>query len=321
MESDRFDELDRQIAHALFVDGRASFSLIGAVLGASDKTVARRYERMRAEGALRVIAHSHMEMLGQSVWFLRIGCGPGASIPIADALARRPDTTWVTLISGGTEVTCAAQNDTDEKSTALMMTKLPHTPRVESITAQRLLHAFAIEEISFIAKHGPLSADQITALRAGVPAPTGRVPLSSFDHRLRAQLIIDGRMDFERLAKECGSSPSTVRRRVGELRECGVLNFGIELDWRMFGLCTRAGLWLDVEPARLDDIGKELAGHREISSVSATTGATNLIASVVVPDDRALYDYLSGVIGSLAGVTRYESAPVVRILKQRRYAA
>ncbi|MER6922656.1 AsnC family protein, partial [Streptomyces spiralis] len=56
MASGTFDTLDLRILSALEVDGRASFSRIGAVLGVSDQTVARRFRRLCAEGGLRVVA-------------------------------------------------------------------------------------------------------------------------------------------------------------------------------------------------------------------------------------------------------------------------
>ncbi|ADJ50530.1 Lrp/AsnC family transcriptional regulator [Amycolatopsis mediterranei S699] len=37
MESGLLDELDRRLAHALQLDGRASFSTIASVLGVSDQ--------------------------------------------------------------------------------------------------------------------------------------------------------------------------------------------------------------------------------------------------------------------------------------------
>src|ERR1700722_16375393 len=48
------DALDLQLVYALQLDGRASFSLIGEVLGVSDQTIARRYHRLRSAGLLRV---------------------------------------------------------------------------------------------------------------------------------------------------------------------------------------------------------------------------------------------------------------------------
>ncbi|HEV2635121.1 MAG TPA: AsnC family transcriptional regulator [Actinocrinis sp.] len=48
------DLLDVQLLHALQIDGRAALILIAEVLGVSDQTVARRYQRLRAAGLLRV---------------------------------------------------------------------------------------------------------------------------------------------------------------------------------------------------------------------------------------------------------------------------
>ncbi|MYR89980.1 AsnC family transcriptional regulator, partial [Streptomyces sp. SID685] len=47
MESN-YDELDRRLVHALQIDGRAPFSTIAEALGVSDRTVARRYARLRS---------------------------------------------------------------------------------------------------------------------------------------------------------------------------------------------------------------------------------------------------------------------------------
>ena len=49
------DDLDRQLAQCLGVDGRASFSQLAVVLGVSDQTVARRYRRLRSAGVMRVV--------------------------------------------------------------------------------------------------------------------------------------------------------------------------------------------------------------------------------------------------------------------------
>src|SRR5271167_3867805 len=93
VESIIVDDLDRQLAQCLGIDGRASFSAIAEVLGVSDQTVARRYRRLR------------------SAWVLRLRCVPGSGEAIAEALARREDTAWVQLLSGDTEVLCSLRGD------------------------------------------------------------------------------------------------------------------------------------------------------------------------------------------------------------------
>jgi len=63
-------------------------------------------------------------------------------------------------------------------------------------------------------------------------------------------------------------------------------------------------------------VGEALARHPEIPFVAATTGASNLIASVLCRDDDALYRYLTGRIASLDGVNAVEVAPIIRTAKR-----
>ncbi len=79
---------------------------------------------------------------------------------------------------------------------------------------------------------------------------------------------------------------------------------------------AHAMLWLSVEPARLQEAGNALAGHPEIPFAAATTGPTNLVASAVFRDTRHLYEYLTGELAGLPGVTSVQTAPIIRTLKR-----
>ncbi|MEU8897670.1 AsnC family transcriptional regulator [Nocardia sp. NPDC048505] len=329
MPSDRYDEVDRQLAHALQIDGRVPFSLVADVLGVSDKTIARRYSRLRTLGAIRVIADCSIFTTGQSAWMLRIRCSPASAESVATALARRADSSYIALTSGGADLVGVAQNFEDA-DTADLLGRIRATAGVEAVTAQRLLHGFASEPITFMAKHGPLTAAQVAALRAepdttadGTTLGTegvAPVVLTADDQCLLDALAVDARRDADSLAADTGWSASTVRRRIARLRADRVLRFGLELDWRMFGLNTRAALWLSVSPTRLEAAGAELAAHPEITGASATTGPTNLYASALVADEQALYRYLTGALAAVSGLTQIESAPLLRVVKLSRGA-
>ncbi|MDX3103398.1 hypothetical protein [Nonomuraea angiospora] len=80
-------------------------------------------------------------LLGYTPWTIRVRCTPDAGTAIAEALTRRPDTYWVHLLSGGTEISCFAQSpDT------VLLEKLPRTGRVLAMTAHSLLHGFALPD-------------------------------------------------------------------------------------------------------------------------------------------------------------------------------
>lgn len=163
-DSDRFDRLDLQVLSALEVDARAPFSRIGAVLGVSDQTVARRFRRLSAEAGLRVVAVRDAERLGQDQWMLRLRCAPDSATVIADALAKRRDTAWIGLAVSGTEIVCMTRPRHPGDHDDLLLGKLPRTPSVVEIRAQQLLHRFYGGPHGWLRKFGALDADQIAAL-------------------------------------------------------------------------------------------------------------------------------------------------------------
>ena len=124
------DALDRQIIHILAIEPRASFRTIADVTGISDQTAARRYRKLCEDAGLRVLAVPDGSRLGWTDWFIRLQTTPGGADSIAEALARRPDTRWVHLASGGTEIICTLQARTEEQRDALFLHGLPGSRRV-----------------------------------------------------------------------------------------------------------------------------------------------------------------------------------------------
>ncbi|MFJ6748028.1 MULTISPECIES: Lrp/AsnC family transcriptional regulator [unclassified Streptomyces] len=317
---DAFDVLDHQLIHALQIDGRAPFSRIADVLGVSDQTVARRYTRHRTSGAIKVLGLTDARALGEVEWLVRVQCAPDAAVPVAEAIARRPDTAWVSLMSGGTEIAAVCRAASSEHSDALLLQKLPRTPSVVGVTAHCLLHEFYGGPQSLISKSGALSDAQIARLSPPAPATltapaSSPATLTDADRRLFAELARDGRTPLAELATVTGWSPTTVRRRLAELRADGVLYYDVDYDLRLSGYGVMVALWLSVAPAELAATGAALASHPEVAFACATTGPKNLFASVLCKDVGALYTYLTTRVAALPGVATMESAPRIRHIK------
>lgn len=315
VEVSTLDATDRQIIHILTIEPRASFRTIAAVIGTSDQTAARRYRRLEEAAGLRVLGVPDGSRLGWTDWFLRLQTIPGTADSIAEALAHRPDTRWVHLASGGTEIICTLQARTEEQRDALFLHGLPGSRRIVQISAHSILHNFA---------PGPwreatraLSADQLAKLphRADTEPPA-RDTLLSEDEPLLKELARDGRASCAAIAAAIHWHESTVRRRIDELRQCGLLYFEVDVDNRVLGLNGHAILWLSIEPARLQEAGQALAKHPEIPFAAATTGPTNLVASALFRDAQHLFEYLTGELASLPGMRSVETAPVIRTLKR-----
>jgi len=318
-ESLTLDKLDLQLLSALEIDGRASFSRIAAVLDVSDQTVARRYRRLCAEGGLRVVALRDAHRLGQDQWMLRVRCAPDTALTIADALAKRPDTYWIGLASGGTEVLCLTRPRTRGDYDDLLLAKLPRTPSVVEIRAHQLLHRYYGGVNGWIRKFGVLTDDQIAALRPGPPPGPGPVGIEPEDEPLLAVLERDGRATHPELQRATGRSESVVKRQLNALLASGAVYIDTEYNADLFGHSVAAVLWITAAPAALHSVGEALATHPEIAHASATAGPSNIVATAVVRSTQELYAYLSGPLGRLEGVQHVETTPFLRRVKQLTY--
>jgi DNA-binding Lrp family transcriptional regulator len=305
------DELDQALVHALRIDGRVPFRLVGTALRVSENTVARRYRRLRGAGVLRVVGGFNGSGLGYSAWTIRLRCTPDSAAAIATALAARQDTSYVYLLSGGTEISCSTQTSADDDS--LLLRELPRTSRVTDVSAHLLLTHYALPGDWT----GParLTPDQ-TALLTPPPVELAAVSPSPADRPLFDLLSRDGRATHADLAAATGWSESTVRRRLAVLRRAGVLTFLVDIPPAALGFRTEARLWMSVQPARLTAVASALAEHPEVSLVAQTTGRTNLLAAVNCHDDLDLARYLSESVAALDAIQSIETAPVIRTVKR-----
>jgi DNA-binding Lrp family transcriptional regulator len=324
VETDSADELDRQLIHALVVAPRAPFKLFADVMGVSDRTIARRYRKLVSAFGLRVTGVINSERLGWTDWCLRLQVMPGHAHGIARALARRPDTRWITLTSGGTEISCVLQVRSSGQRDDLFLHDLPGSRRVTQISAQSLLYRYSPLEWAGIAS--TLAPGQVAALRAagGYPetAPHDTdldvepVSLHPDDHLLLAELARDGRAPHAALATALHWHESTVRRRIEELTEEQALFFDVDVSEDILTTRSAALLWLKVEAAHLDETGRAIARHREVPFAAATTGHTNLLVSARFRGTRHMYHYITSRLSELSGVRSVETSPIIARFKQ-----
>ncbi|HVT69571.1 MAG TPA: Lrp/AsnC family transcriptional regulator [Trebonia sp.] len=342
MESSILDDADERIVHGLVVEPRVPFRVLADVVGLSPQTVARRYRRLQDVASLRVTGRVAAPRVGWVNWYVRLQCVPGAAVAVAAALAKRPDTGWVFLASGGAEIICSLQARSSEQRDELLLDGLPSSRSVVRLIAHsllsdyspvawpRLTRALTDDECRRLGlvlppvQAGPVQAGpvQAGAVQAGpVGAGTGPEaaffrPLDARDERLLDLLARDGRASNVSLVSSTGWHESTVRRRIAELRRSGILEFDVYIDPAVFGAAAYALLWASVDPARIDDIGAAMAGHDEVPFVSATTGPTNLMATLVCRDTTELHAYLTRRLAVLPGVRAVETTPLIRAVKR-----
>ncbi|MFF1906813.1 Lrp/AsnC family transcriptional regulator [Kitasatospora sp. NPDC058218] len=328
------DLLDRRLVCALQVDGRAETGRIAEVLGVSARTVTRRLARMQQAGLLRVVRMPEVEDAAVGALLLRVRVLRGKVDTIAQALADRPDVPFVDVMLGGQEVGAVMLSDAGARD-RLLYGQLPATAAVTETTTHAVLHAFSdagqwqagyLDEAEVAALTPAPAPPAPTVQTPAAQTPTAQTstaadhprekpPLDALDRALLARLSVDARQSHATLAAAVGAPESTVRRRLHRLAAAGLLRTHATVDPRLLGMAVDANLWLDVPPSRLAEVGTALARHPQVHGVFATSGPTNLVATLFCADHGGLYRFLTGTLGPL-GVDRAETAIVARAVKR-----
>jgi DNA-binding Lrp family transcriptional regulator len=311
------DQTDRRIVQCLLYDGRAPFRRIAEVADVSQQTAARRYRALRTDGAVRIRALPSHRALGEATWFVRVQTRPDATDTLAEALAAREDTAYVSTTSGGAEIICQTRTD-PRHANGSVLHRLPRTAQVLAYQAHAVLHMHRGDGTKWLAFDDPLTPDQLAHLRGG-NQPVADQPggtLRESDTPLLTQLARDGRASIAELARATGRPEPGIAARLDKLLTSGALNIAVDLAYPRFGFDAAAYLWLTVTPGQLTTIGNTLAQHPETTFAAAVTGSANLLVTVTCRTLEDLYHYVTTKIGALDAVRQVDVVPVLHRLKQ-----
>jgi DNA-binding Lrp family transcriptional regulator len=291
------DDTDRRIVCALQIHARASWQLIGSVLGLSDRTVARRVTRLRESGALSFVAllDETRCQLG-STMHLTATAAPAATMAVAAAVARRDDVRYVVTCAGSADLILEAVVADREAQHNLLDVELPAIPGMGTTTSHIVLRTYTTVAGWNI---GLLEDNQVARLRteAGSPPPDGATYQVDPDEiAIAAAFARDGRASLGAIAERVRLSEPTVRRRIERMVSGGALHFRAEMEPRLLGFTVEAELRLAVPYDILDTSARLLAAHPAVRYVGATAGPHNLSVEVAFADHDGLYEFLTAVL-------------------------
>lgn len=308
--------LDGMILHALQLSPRASFRRIGEVIGVPEQTVARRYRRMRRDGAVRVIGLVNPQVYGECQWVVRVRTKPDELPRVAASLARRPEVTHANVLSGWTELLCVVRAPLGESGDGLLH-RLPRTSSVLGMDVDLVVHVFG-EPVAAWTGYGP-TLDDTQAAALQEPAhrgPASPIPPSDEDQPLLAALAEDGRTPQAKLAQLTGWSPARVARRLAALETAGTLTYDVDVLPERLDFALHAVVWLRTAPHRLAGVAEQLVAHAEIASLAAISGHHNLMAVFIGRDVDDLYRYLTERLAATEHIDGYDISIRTKRLKQ-----
>ncbi|WP_129664919.1 Lrp/AsnC family transcriptional regulator [Phytoactinopolyspora endophytica] len=321
MKSINLSDLDRLVVGALLAHPRATQAQVGHAVRSSEATVSRRMSRLFRSGLLRVtgVLDDEASHRARSL-FVRLRCSPGAAHRAALKLAQWKETGSVKLLTGSIDCVAEIGYTSNEHLLHLMMEELPRLDGVVATSSNQVIRRFSTPHSW---NPGLLPEPALQTLHAARldhwnehPYPAAAPPLSSLEEQLVELLTADGRRGWQELADSCGVTPSTARRRVESLMSRGILRMRTVIEPEHIGLPVNAFVWLSINPTQLGAAGEVLARHPDVLMIAATTGDRNLCGEIALASDAALYDFLSGTVGSLPGLLHADVAVGLRTVKR-----
>jgi len=138
------------------------------------------------------------------------------------------------------------------------------------------------------------------------------------DKEILSVLGDNARTPFINIAKQLGVSESTIRKRVGNLEDRGVIKkYSAVVEPAKLGYGSVAIVGIDVTPEKFLDVSKKLTKFDNIKFVATTTGDHMIMTEIWMDKASELRDFISDKIEKMDGVTRTCPAIINEKLKEK----
>lgn len=142
--------------------------------------------------------------------------------------------------------------------------------------------------------------------------------LDQIDKKILELLMQNGRMSYVDIGRELGLSRVSVRERVNQLCDNGIIEkFSVVINSELFGKQVSAFFEVDCEPQALVTVAETLINNPSVASCYQMTGPSTLHMHVLVDDFASLEKFINEEIYTLKGITRVDSHILLRRFKSR----
>jgi len=139
--------------------------------------------------------------------------------------------------------------------------------------------------------------------------------LDDLDRQIIAILQYDGRAPFTGIAKELGTTEGTVRRRVKQLTESGLMQIVAIVESHNMGFDEAAMIGISAQANLVSSVADEVAKLPEVSYLFQAAGEYDLIAEVYCRDREHFVSFMNDELHQIEGVQATESFMMLKMHK------
>lgn len=140
--------------------------------------------------------------------------------------------------------------------------------------------------------------------------------IDPIDKKISDLLILDGRMSCSEIAKRIGGiTERAVRYRIDRMVKEGIISIRGNVNARGLGMPVFADVFIEVEPALVQEVALKIAEYELVSYVACSTGETDISIQVFARDNGDLYRFVTEIIGRIPGVRKTHTSLVPLVIK------
>jgi Lrp/AsnC family transcriptional regulator for asnA, asnC and gidA len=139
--------------------------------------------------------------------------------------------------------------------------------------------------------------------------------LDNLDRKIISFLQYDGRMPFTQIAEEIGTTEGTIRRRVKQLTDKGMMQIVAIVEPHDMGWEEAAMIGISVKANKISTIADEIAELSEVAYLFQAAGEFDFVAEVFCKDREHFVSFLNNKLHQITGVERTQSFMILKMHK------
>lgn len=141
------------------------------------------------------------------------------------------------------------------------------------------------------------------------------IELDKLDRKIVRLLQVDGRMPFTQIAEQVAVTEGTVRRRVHQMVEAGILQVVGVVEPSYLGWGAAAMVGVRVDGGTTDSVANKIAQYPEVSYLFMASGEFDLFVEVYCKNREQFVSFLNDELQQIPGVRETRTFMILKMYK------
>ncbi len=147
------------------------------------------------------------------------------------------------------------------------------------------------------------------------PAVSRVRTVDALDRKIIKMLQGNGRLGNSEIARELGTTETTVRKRIARLLDERLMNIVAVPTPEAAGAQLSAIIGVSVELTAMHAVADALRTYPEVRYVGMSAGRYDVMIEAFFSDQQQLLGFVTDKLGGLAGITGVETSIILKVVK------